>query len=138
MNGTFLQMTRSFDAAPERVFDAWLSRHWGDWIGPHGIRGEITELDPREGGRFRIAMLQEGRAPYPVHGVYRTIDRPNKLVFTWVWEDDEIETLVTLTFRAEGSGTVLTLRHEGFHSEERCEQHRRGWTGSLENLSHIL
>jgi glutathione S-transferase len=138
MTGTMLQITRVFDASPERVFDAWLSRHWADWIGPHGIRGEITELNPSVGGRYRVVMHQEGRAPYPVQGVYRVIERPHKLVFTWIWEDDWIETLVTLTFHAEGNGTTMTLRHEGFATPERCQQHQQGWTNSLENLSNSL
>jgi uncharacterized protein YndB with AHSA1/START domain len=35
-----LELTRHFDAPPEQVFDAWLSKSWGDWAGPAGVKGE--------------------------------------------------------------------------------------------------
>jgi uncharacterized protein YndB with AHSA1/START domain len=107
-------MKRIFDAPRERVFDAWLSKDWGEWAGPAGIKGEVTLMEPRVGGRYRVVMHRPDGTAIAVGGAYREIDRPNRLAFGWKWEHEEQDTLITLTFRTVGGKTELTLRHEGF------------------------
>ena len=53
-------------------------------------------------------------AVHKVNGIYRVVDPPNKLVYTWQWEGDPAETQVTLEFLSRGTGTELVLTHEGF------------------------
>ncbi len=52
----FLRMTRRFEAAPERVFDAWLNpetaRQW--LFSSPADEGYAAELDARVGGRWTI------------------------------------------------------------------------------------
>ena len=133
-----LTMTRSFDASPEAVFDAWLSKSWSEWAGPPGVRGEVTLMEPRMGGRYRVVMHLPSGNDIAVGGVYREIVRPQRLVFTWKWEHEEQDTLITLNFRAVGNGTELTLRHEGFGSVERRDSHNNGWVGTLDKLTAFL
>ena len=67
--------------------------------------------------------------PFAVHGVYLEIDPPRKLVQTWVaaW-DGGAETTVTWRLEPAGSGTRLTLRHDGFGDRsESCTGHAEGW-----------
>ena len=130
-----LSLTRIVEAPPERVFDAWLSTRWGEWVGPAGIWGEVTMLEPHVGGRYRIVMHQPTGNTLTVGGVYREIDRPRRLVFSWMWEHEKVDTLVTLSFRAVDGKTELTLKHEGFQSAERRDGHQHGWTGTLEKLA---
>jgi uncharacterized protein YndB with AHSA1/START domain len=45
-------------------------------------------------------------------GVYREIDRPHRLVYTWDWEEDDYrvgETLVTVEFKNLGEATEVVL-----------------------------
>ena len=81
-----LEIRRLFDAPPHIVFDAWLEREqWQAWIGPEGCQCEVPLLEPKVGGRYRIQMrLSDGRE-IPVEGVFKIIDRPNALAFTWGW-----------------------------------------------------
>jgi uncharacterized protein YndB with AHSA1/START domain len=133
-----LSMTRTYDAPPERVFDAWLSKSWGEWVGPREVRGEVALLEPRVGGRYRVIMhLPDGKT-LAVGGTYREVARPTKLVLSWKWEHEEQDTLLTLTFRARGKGTELTLRHEGFATPERRDSHNSGWSGTLDKLATSL
>jgi uncharacterized protein YndB with AHSA1/START domain len=134
----FLEITRRFEAPPERVFDAWLSRAWGEWIGPANVRGEIISLEPKVGGQYRIVMHSQTNADIAVGGIYREIDRPRRLVFTWKWENGTDETIVTLTFKAAGNGTLMTMRHEGFSTAERRDSHNNGWTGTFDKLETHL
>jgi uncharacterized protein YndB with AHSA1/START domain len=65
-----------------------------------------------------------------------------KLVYTWAWRGDDgkpgHETLVTVTFRAMGPKTELTLRHEGFETKDSRDSHMGGWSGCLDKLAEYL
>lgn len=137
---TTLEIIRLFDAPPGRVFDAWLSREeWQAWIGPEGVNCEVPVLEPRIGGRYRVIMrLSDGRV-IPVAGVFKRIDRPTALVFTWGWENDPLrESLVTLLFREKGNQTELVLRQEGLGSVSNRDDHGRGWNSALNKLTAYL
>jgi uncharacterized protein YndB with AHSA1/START domain len=75
-------------------------------------------------------------------GAYREIVPPERLVFTYAWEDATgalgHETIVTVRFEAIGEQTRLTLHQAEFESAERCEAHRDGWTGCLERFAAWL
>lgn len=137
---TTLEIVRLFDAPRARVFDAWLTREeWQAWIGPEGMNCEVPVLEPRIGGRYRIIMrLSDGRV-IPVAGVFKRIDRPTALVFTWGWENDPSrESLVTLLFREKGNQTELVLRQEGLGSVSGRDDHGRGWNSALNKLAAYL
>ncbi len=73
-----------------------------------------------------------------VGGVYREIARGSKLVMTWKWEHGVDETLITLSFRASGKGTELSMRHEGFTTAGDRDAHNTGWSGTLDRLAGWL
>jgi uncharacterized protein YndB with AHSA1/START domain len=133
-----LELTRHFDAPPERVFDAWLSKSWGDWAGPEGVKGEVTLIEPKVGGRYRLVMRKPDGSVLAVGGVYREIARPSKLMMTWKWEHGVDETLITLTFRASAKGTDFTMRHEGFTTAGDRDAHGVGWNGTLDKLARYV
>jgi len=133
-----LVLTRMLDASPEDVFDAWLGRQIGEWIGPRGVSAKPMMLEPNVGGRYRIEMTTpDGRTPI-VGGFYREIVRPTRLVFTWAWEHESQEMLITVTFRRLGKQTEMTLRQENFENAERRDSHQHGWTGSFDKLAEYL
>jgi uncharacterized protein YndB with AHSA1/START domain len=134
-----LELKRHFDAPPEQVFDAWLSKSWGEWVGPPAVcRSEVLLMEPRVGGRFRLTMHKTDGSSVTAGGVYREIARPSRIAMTWKWEHGQDETLLTLTFRAAGGGTDFTLRHEGFTTEGDRDAHNAGWSGSLDKLAPWL
>jgi len=136
---TVLEITRVFDAPPARVFAAWLDREqFQAWIGPEGVACEVQLLEPQVGGRYRLVMSTPERE-IPVSGVFRLIEPPRRLVFTWGWEGDAIrQSLITLTFRELGGKTELTLRQEGLGSVESRDGHVRGWNSALNKLARHL
>ena len=140
-----LVVSHVFDAPCEAVFDAWLDvDQLEKWMGPHGVSAEIDVLEPKVGGRYRIIMHPEPGGTPTVGGVYREISRPNRLVFTWAWENAHpdgspgVETLITVTFESKNGKTEMTLRQEGLESAESKDSHRHGWTGSFEKLAAVL
>jgi len=135
-----LTIKRRFNAAPEKVFSAWIDpEKVKRWMGPGEVRALRVEGDPRSGGRYRWVMQSPDGEEHDVSGVYREVIPNEKLVFTWAWKSTpERESLVTLTFKADGSGTLMTLTHDQFFDEEARDRHRHGWEGAMEKLGKYL
>ena len=138
-----LRLSRRFDAAPERVFDAWtdpalLRRWWAaqpDWDSP------AAEADARPGGRYRLSMTDTSSGvTHTVAGEYVEVARPERLVYTWQWEDmpNASDTRVTVEFHPDGDGTRVELHQTGFSSDEDRDQHAHGWNGCLDNLDRRI
>ena len=133
-----LEVRREFPFPRELVFDAWVNEeHLLKWMGPTDeITMEGIKVDAREGGGYRMTFCHPDDDRDTVYGVYKTIQRPNKLVFTWIWETDgdEVETLVTVDFNKTQAGTEIVLLHQKLASQESCDHHHKGWIGCLDKF----
>jgi uncharacterized protein YndB with AHSA1/START domain len=118
-----LNLTRTISAAPGEVFDAWL-----DAKSPGGFfHGHKAILDAKVNGLFYLAMGHEGRE-WAHYGRFVTLDRPGKIVHTWVSEATRgLESIVTLTLTPKGDQTEVTLRHTGVPDDDFGRQHGDGW-----------
>ena len=125
---------RTIAASPEDLFDAFLdSEALATWMRPGTIRSTVATVEPRVGGRYEITMQGES-GPLPHTGVYRVIDRPKRLVFTWhSIATEQKETLVTVDFVKSGAKTEVVVTHEMLSDSARGP-HSRGWTSGLEHL----
>jgi uncharacterized protein YndB with AHSA1/START domain len=123
---------RTIAASAADLFDAWLDpAALAEWMRPGTIRRTEARNDPRVGGEYEIVMHGESGA-IPHRGVYRVIDRPRKLVFTWNSKFAE-NTLVTVDFLVRGERTEIVITHEQLPEAE-LGSHTRGWTSALEHL----
>lgn len=135
-----LTTSRIIPAPPKTVFEAWLDpMALAKFIKPmDGMSDCAVEVDAREGGDFLIVM-KAGEKDLPHHGTYKTIERYEKLVFTWVSERSIPGSTVTLTFEESGpSETRLTLHHAGFADEGARNSHQGGWDAIIEQLSRLV
>jgi uncharacterized protein YndB with AHSA1/START domain len=135
-----LTVNRRFKAPPAKVFAAWTDpEKMKRWMGPPGVEGLRCEIDARVGGRYRLVMKSPDGEEHDVSGIYREVVPNEKLSFTWAWKSTpERESLVTLTLKPDGEGTMLTLLHEQFLDETARDHHRQGWMGSLDKLENFL
>jgi uncharacterized protein YndB with AHSA1/START domain len=60
-------------------------------------------------------------------GEYRELDRPNRLVFTWVSQYTDGESVVTVDLSPDPAGTRLVLTHEELPSKSR-DGHAERWS----------
>ena len=108
-------------------------------MGPGEVKTVRAETDLRVGGRYYIGMLTPTGEAHDVSGVYREVIPNEKLVFTWAWKTTpERESLVTLTFKGDDGGTLMTLTHEQFFDEEARDRHQTGWNGAMPKLEKFL
>ncbi len=137
-----LNLHRTFAAPRERVFAAWTEPELvRQWFGGEGCELTGLEMDVRPGGAYRFCM-KTSQGEMTVGGTYREVASPEKLVYTWQWEDDpayaDRETLVTVEFVDCGGSTEVRLTHENFPTAENVTNHQQGWTVALEKLDKLF
>ena len=120
---------RTIAATAEELFDAWLDPEaLAEWMRPGTIQRTEARVDPRVGGQYEIVMHGDAD-PIPHRGVYRVIDRPRRLVFTWNSPyAGANDSLVTVDFRLSGKGTEVVITHERL-PEIRHGRTRQGMDG---------
>jgi len=140
MTDTSLRLTRTIRADLATVFEAWTEpAQLNRWSAPEGMTIE-TEVDLRIGGRYRIRMKSPDGEIFTAVGEYQEIDRPNRLVYTWGWEEtgnDHYETKVTVEFFDRGGATEVVVTHELFPDADLAGEHHEGWTSCLNRLEGL-
>ncbi|HTX59414.1 MAG TPA: SRPBCC domain-containing protein [Verrucomicrobiae bacterium] len=139
---TTLVVRHTYNVLRERLYDAWLDpATMRRFLAPQACSIAGVEVDASVGGRYAIAMnTPEGEMV--VRGTYVELRRPERIVFTWSWDEDdpalEHESQVTLEFRARGAQTELVLTHERLRNAESRDRHQNGWTSILGILESAL
>ncbi|MDD1693239.1 MAG: SRPBCC domain-containing protein [Methanoregula sp.] len=148
-------ITRFFDAPREFIWRAWtepeLVRMW--W-GPKNFTAPSCAINLRVGGSYLYDMRSPEGKDYWSTGVFREIKRPERLVYTDSFSDENgkvvpatfygmsadlpREMLVTVTFDELAGRTQLTLRHAGIPPGEMQDQTREGWLESLDKFAGIV
>jgi uncharacterized protein YndB with AHSA1/START domain len=136
-----LQMKRVVPAAPSKVYRAWTdAAQLARWFAPSpDFETVVHELDPREGGSYRIEMKAPDGSSHVAVGEYRDLEKDARLTFTWRWEGAPMpDTLVTVELLKRGEGTEVVLTHTLFPAEAMRDEHTKGWTGCLAQLEALF
>jgi uncharacterized protein YndB with AHSA1/START domain len=89
-----IQITREFDAPPEKVFRAHTDPDlFIQWIGPRGTEMRLDHYDCRTGGSYRYVATDDGNE-YGFFGSFHEV-RPSKVI------------VQTFTFEGEPDGVAL-------------------------------
>lgn len=139
---TTLKVRRTFQAPRERVFRAWTDPiELARWFAPSDEYSTLVPLlELHVGGKYRVEMHHKDGSVHRVSGTYREIKPPEKIVFTWGWEQgpNSDESLVTIEFRDLGPSTEIQLTHENLPSLEQRDKHEHGWNGCISQLGNYL
>ena len=101
--------SRVIEASPERVYESFLDPdELAQWLPPIGFSAEVHELEPEEGGTFRITFTGETEefADYghSFGGTYLELSPGERIVYTDEFEIDDPnmagEMTNTITFEA--------------------------------------
>ncbi|GAA2033529.1 hypothetical protein GCM10009819_17020 [Agromyces tropicus] len=138
-------ITRTFDAPRDLVWRAWTeSADAAAWWHPRGI--EIKEgsvaIDVRPGGRYAYTMVNPADgSEYPTAGVYREVDPPRRLVFTWAspGDPDDLAPVVTVELAELGDErTEMRFHVRGVAGRPGDEDVYDGWDSAFDVLGEHL
>ncbi len=135
-----VRVSRRFEAEPHRVFDAWLDPALAGrflFATPTGTMITV-EIDAQIGGRFTFIEHRPDQGDIEHVGEYLSMAYPSLLVFTFaVPEFSDDYTTVTVEIAPAGTGSDLTLTHEGVLPDYE-RQTAQGWTTILNALARTL
>jgi uncharacterized protein YndB with AHSA1/START domain len=118
-------------ATPETVWDLLVDPEKASaWMGMK------SWSEPRPGGPYRVEIIPG----HVASGEYVELDPPNRLVFTWGWEQDESgvapgSTTIEFELTPEGEGTRVRFVHSGLPSAKSGASHEHGWDHYFERLT---
>lgn len=141
---TVAEVRHRFAAPPAKVFAAFAEAALvSRWLTPSpDVALDVLQFDFLVGGRYRFAYHVPGKETMLVNGVYRLIEPPATIVFSWNIEPPDehagIQSEVTIALTPDGSGTRLVIRHAQLTQGGAAERHAEGWRGALHHLSAIL
>jgi uncharacterized protein YndB with AHSA1/START domain len=111
---------RTIPASPAEVFDGWLNPKVPG--NPWNMADKLL-LDPRVDGFFYWSI--QGT---PHYGRFTEVERPARIQHTWMSPNTlGQESTVTVTFKRQGEGTLMTLVHSGLPEDEKARSHEKGW-----------
>jgi uncharacterized protein YndB with AHSA1/START domain len=140
-DGRTLRIERTYNAPAQAVFEAWTSeeviRRW--FHAEVGWETSEAAVDLRVGGAVRVVMRDpEKDLEYGGGGRYTEIDPPNRLAFTWIWDDQPTRMLIEIDFEERDGITTVRFTHSGLWDEEAVRSHERGWNNCFDNLERAL
>ena len=120
---TTLTMTRNFDVASERVFDAWLNPEMmRKWFFTLEGTNKVAQNNPQVGGDWEIIDQRDGKE-YRAIGEYLEIDPSQKLVFTFkMLQFSESQDKITVELKEIQEGCEMTF------SQNITVPHEENWT----------
>ena len=146
VTGISLRLERSFAAPRDKVFGIWTDpQAVAKWFLPPD-RARWTEpptFDARPGGHFSLRLVSTEEF-YDLHGMFREVRSPEKLVLNWQWDKDSPlagspgDTEVSIEFLARGARTDVVLTQFGFGNEESRGQYERGWNRCFREMDKLL
>jgi uncharacterized protein YndB with AHSA1/START domain len=155
-------VTRVLRAAPELVWQAWSTAEaLAQWWGPKDCDVQVLHLDFVPGGTFHYSMQWSGQPPMWGRFVYREMQAPRRIEYLNAFADAQghvvrapfpgmndwpLEVLNTVTFEAQGSHTLMTIRSGPVCANEAerakfagfFDSMRGGYSGTMEQLEQFL
>ncbi|MFO1183306.1 MAG: SRPBCC domain-containing protein [Bauldia sp.] len=139
-----IELVRRLAAEPEAVFAAFadpalVSR----WLKPvREVRLEVLAFDFRPGGAYRLAYHVPDGSLMHVNGVFREIEPPKIVAFSWNIEPPDEHAGVRSEVRAEiapaPGGSDLLIRHAQLDRPGASERHAAGWEGAAVLLAAVV
>jgi uncharacterized protein YndB with AHSA1/START domain len=141
---TIAEVRHRLAAAPTKVFAAFSEASLvSRWLTPSpDVALTVLQFEFHIGGSYRFAYHVPDGATMFVNGVYRVIEPPSTIVFSWNIEPPDehagIRSEVTITLTPDGSGTRLLIRHEQLTQAGAARRHTEGWRGAIDQLTAML
>ena len=120
-----IKVERTIPAPPDEVFDAWLDP---TVAGTLWHEHDKLIFNPKVDGLWYLRSLAHRCEGTPHYGRFTEIERPGRIQHSWMSRHTlGEETMVTITFRRKGEGTLMTVVHSGLPAGDMAAAHEKGW-----------
>ena len=114
------KIERTIPASPDEVFAGWLNPKIP---GNPWNAAEKLILDPKVDGLFFWALNNTSH-----YGRFTEFEKSKRMQHTWMSPKTMgQESTVTLIFKKQGDGTLMTLIHSNLPDYEPAKGHEKGW-----------
>lgn len=129
-----------FDAPRELVWKACTDPDLiSQWWGPRSLKTMVEKMDARPGGLWRIVQRDAEGNEYSFHGVFHEVTQPERLVYTFEYEEMPGHVLLETDTFDDLEGKTRMTTHLVFQSvEDRDAVLQSGVQGELvEGVDHL-
>jgi uncharacterized protein YndB with AHSA1/START domain len=136
----YISITRTFDASPDAVFEAWTSpTEFGRWFGTESVAVEDVRMDLRVGGDWSARMVLADGTEIGWHGSYLEVEAPHRLVLSLSDRPGDQFERVSVVLKEVLAGTEMTFTQSGGHMPpENYAQAEEGWRSFFDDLAKGL
>jgi uncharacterized protein YndB with AHSA1/START domain len=128
-----IKVERKIPASPSEVFGAWMNPKI-----PANIWSVGEELILKAGKKGLFYLRAPGAKHYH-YGRFTEFKRPGRIQHTWLtWYTLGLESMVTITFKKKGNGTLMTILHSGLPDTAEGRSHKEGWNKFLDLLAEYF
>jgi uncharacterized protein YndB with AHSA1/START domain len=130
-SGREMVITRTFDAPPRIVFQAWTTPDlFMQWWAPKscGMSLLSCEMDVRVGGEYRVVFGRDASSSMAFFGKYREVVPNSRL--SWTNDESADGAVTTVTFEEKGGKTLLVF-HELYPTKEALDASIEGMEGGM-------
>lgn len=129
-----------FPHPPTKVWQAWTDSSIAKlWFGsdPNG-KVLDAKFDVRINGSFSVTFVNSDGSEFTAQGIYKEIDEPKRLIFTWGWTSPQESTeLVSLQFTPDEHGTVMTFEISNIDPNT-LHNYEEGWRSTFQKMGRAL
>jgi uncharacterized protein YndB with AHSA1/START domain len=137
-----VSLHRVLKAAPEKVYRAFTDPlAIASWLPPYGFLCTVQEMNPVEGGTFRMTFTNFSTGNgHSFGGQYLEIKPGKFLKYTDRFDDPNLpgEMTTTVSFSNTSVGTEIKILQEGIPEQIPAEMCYLGWQESLEKLVRLV
>lgn len=103
--------TRQFEAPVDLVFDVLTKpEHVSKWFAPFEDKMTVCSIDLRVGGNYHMVFETEDGTECSFRGTYLEVERPTRIVDTWLFEGwPDAEAVETVDLHESDGVTKLTM-----------------------------
>jgi uncharacterized protein YndB with AHSA1/START domain len=110
--------TREFDAPIELVFDVLTKpEHVRNWFAPFEDQMTVCSIDLRPGGAYHMVFVTPDGTECSFRGTYLEIERPTRIVETWLFEGWPDAEAVETTELLETDGVTTVKMNLAFRDQ---------------------
>lgn len=137
-----VRLHRVLRAPPQRVYRAFLDAEaTARWLPPYGFLCTVHEMNPTQGGTFRMSFTNFGTgSSHSFGGVYVELVPDALIRYTDRFDDPNLpgEMEVTVTLKPVMGGTNVQIVQEGVPAAIPVEMCYLGWQESLLQLARLV